>query len=58
MGWTKKRNNMKEPVPSKVKPTALWVCLECGRKFRSTAAAERAAMNGCPGCGGVDIDFE
>ena len=33
-------------------------CLECGRKFRSGRAAESAAMNGCPGCGGVDIDLD
>ena len=34
----------------------MWKCLECGRKFRTTRAAERATFNGCPGCGGVDID--
>lgn len=35
-----------------------WQCLECGKKFSSAAAAERAAMSdrGCPGCGGSDID--
>jgi hypothetical protein len=36
----------------------MWKCLECGRKFRTTNAAERAANNGCPGCGGVDIDLD
>lgn len=38
----------------------VWVmfeCLECGRKFATTAAAEKAANNGCPKCGGVDIDL-
>jgi hypothetical protein len=36
----------------------MWKCLECGRKFRTTNAAERAANNGCTGCGGVDIDLD
>jgi hypothetical protein len=36
----------------------MWKCLECGRKFRTTNAAERAANTGCPGCGGVDIDLD
>ncbi len=33
-------------------------CLECGYRFPSTAAAERAGCgdDGCPGCGGTDID--
>jgi predicted nucleic acid-binding Zn-ribbon protein len=35
----------------------MWQCQECGRRFRSVAAAERASMNGCPKCGGVDIDL-
>lgn len=35
-----------------------WKCLECGRKFKDAAAAERATFSdsGCPGCGGSDID--
>jgi len=33
-----------------------FVCNECGRRFRSVAAAERAAWEGCPGCNGVDIE--
>lgn len=33
-------------------------CMECGRKFRTVAAAERAADRGCPKCGGVDIDVD
>ena|SRR3990167_3738276 len=42
--------------PRKRKP--LFKCLECGRKFYTVAAAERAAFgnDGCPGCGGSDID--
>jgi predicted nucleic acid-binding Zn-ribbon protein len=34
----------------------MWKCLECGRKFKTAKAAERAANNGCPKCGGVDVD--
>ena len=36
-----------------------YVCLECGKKFYTVKAAERA-MNGddgCPKCGGSDIDL-
>jgi predicted nucleic acid-binding Zn-ribbon protein len=36
----------------------MYVCLECGRKFKTTAAAERAADRGCPKCGGVDVDLD
>jgi hypothetical protein len=35
-----------------------FACQECGRKFRSVKAAEKAAFNGCPKCGGVDIDLD
>jgi hypothetical protein len=31
--------------------------MECGRKFYTTQSAERATFNGCPGCGGSDIDI-
>lgn len=31
--------------------------MECGRKFRTLKAAEKAADKGCPKCGGVDIDI-
>jgi hypothetical protein len=36
----------------------LFACCECGHKFYSAAAAERASFgdSGCPGCGGSDID--
>jgi hypothetical protein len=31
---------------------------ECGQKFKTVSAAERAASEGCAGCGGVDIDID
>lgn len=33
-------------------------CQECGHHFRTIGAAEKAAFgaNGCPKCGGSDID--
>jgi hypothetical protein len=36
----------------------MFKCLECGRKFRTTKAAYRASLHGCPGCGGVDVDLD
>ncbi len=33
-------------------------CMECGKKFRTVKAAERASFNGCPGCGGLDVDVD
>jgi hypothetical protein len=36
----------------------MFKCLECGRKFRTAASAERASIHGCPNCGGVDIDLD
>jgi predicted nucleic acid-binding Zn-ribbon protein len=36
----------------------MFQCQECGRKFRTSKAAQKAANNGCPGCGGVDIHME
>jgi hypothetical protein len=35
----------------------IFVCLECGKKFYSAKSAENASNNGCPKCGGVDIDL-
>jgi hypothetical protein len=35
----------------------MWRCLECGRRFKTTRAAERAANEGCPG-GGGDVDLD
>lgn len=36
-----------------------FACMECGYKFRTIKAAERAAFGelGCPKCGGSDIDL-
>ncbi len=36
-----------------------FVCLECGRKFKTVKAAEKAAFgdSGCPQCGSSDIDL-
>lgn len=34
-----------------------FACMECGKKFKTIAAAERASTNGCPKCGGVDVDL-
>lgn len=36
----------------------MFKCQECGKKFRSVDAARRASENGCPKCGGVDIDLD
>lgn len=35
-----------------------FICLECGHLFYSVEAAEMAAFGdeGCPGCGGSDIE--
>jgi hypothetical protein len=33
-------------------------CMECGRRFRIKRAAWKASMEGCPGCGVVDIDLD
>lgn len=35
-----------------------YACLECGTKYRTTRAAERATERGCRKCGGVDIDLD
>ena len=36
-----------------------FACMECGHRFRTAKAAERASFgpNGCPKCGSSDIDF-
>jgi len=36
----------------------LFECMECGKKFYTVGAAERASFgnSGCPGCGGSDIE--
>ncbi len=35
----------------------VWTCLECGKKFKTLKAVEKASSVGCPKCGGVDIDL-
>lgn len=42
----------------KRKKCPLFECLECGHKFYTVRAAEKAVNgdSGCPGCGGVDVD--
>lgn len=35
-----------------------FACMECGKKFRTVKAAERASSVGCPKCGGCDIDLD
>ena len=41
------------------KRVPLFACQECGHKFYSAKAAERAMHgdDGCPRCGGTDIDL-
>jgi DNA-directed RNA polymerase subunit RPC12/RpoP len=36
----------------------MFKCQECGRKFKTVKSAQRASNNGCPKCGGVDIDID
>lgn len=36
----------------------MWKCLECGKKFKSTKAAKKASFEGCPKCGGCDVDLD
>jgi hypothetical protein len=36
----------------------MFACMECGKKFRTANAAYKASINGCPKCGGVDIDLD
>lgn len=47
-------------MASKTKPKAArdWQCQECGHRM-TLAQAERASRNvqGCPKCGGADIDL-
>ena len=38
-------------------PEPKFQCLECGKVFYSIKSAERATEEGCPNCGGVDIDI-
>jgi predicted nucleic acid-binding Zn-ribbon protein len=36
----------------------MYKCQECGKKFKTVATAQKASNNGCPKCGGVDIDID
>jgi len=36
----------------------MFVCLECGKKYRSVKAARNALNDGCSKCGGCDIDID
>jgi Zn finger protein HypA/HybF involved in hydrogenase expression len=44
-------------MPTKRKRVPLFQCLECGRKFYTTRAAQEAIDWGCPKCNGSDIDI-
>lgn len=35
----------------------MFICNECGKKYKTVRAAEKASYNGCSKCGGVDIDI-
>ena len=39
--------------------TSGFECMDCGKKFRTVRAAERAAFGdrGCPKCGSSDVDL-
>jgi len=34
-----------------------WKCQECGKRM-TLRAAEKASREGCPKCGGVDVDLD
>lgn len=36
----------------------MFQCQECNEKFQTSKAAERAMLDGCPKCGGADIDLD
>lgn len=44
---------------TQTKKIPLFACQECGKKFYTAESANRAAFgdNGCPKCGGSDIDM-
>lgn len=48
----------KDHYPLRKKKAPEFQCLECGKAFYSVKTAEKAALNGCPKCGGVDIDID
>jgi hypothetical protein len=41
---------------TRTKPVRDWACQECRRKM-TAKAAERATSQGCPKCGGTDIQI-
>jgi len=42
----------------RTKKSSGYKCLECGHVFKTVAGAMRASSEGCPKCGGVDIDLD
>jgi DNA-directed RNA polymerase subunit RPC12/RpoP len=47
-----------KPAAKPAKPkTSGFSCMECGRKFKTLAGAEKAQSQGCPKCGGCDVDL-
>ena len=51
------RSVVDEPEEGSKMSEAIFVCLECGEEFFSFKEVEEASLNGCPGCGGMDIDI-
>lgn len=43
--------------PSHEEEKEVFQCMECGKKFKTVKAAEKAQQDGCPKCGGSDIDL-
>ena len=46
------------PSPGFLRRFVMYECKECGKEFKTTKAAENASYNGCPRCGGSDIDLK
>ena len=44
-------------LPTEEEKDSGFECMECGKKFKTVKAAEKAQENGCPKCGGSDIDL-
>ena len=44
-------------IARKRRPNKMFQCQECGRKFKTAKAAQRASYSGCPNCGSTDIDL-
>ena len=52
------QSTTEDAAPAASQPAGYgWRCQECGRTFRALKAAERAQSEGCPACGGCDVDF-